>query len=106
MRETPRTRHERPGDSRSGPGVKRILYVAFPMVVITASVAGGAEQMLWTLEQEISDRGHHSAVAACSGSQVAGQLVVTGSAPEVADTFAERKVEHEMAVLSELRRAS
>ena len=86
--------------------MKRILYVAFPMVVVTASVAGGAEQMLWTLEQEMAERGHRTSVAACAGSQVAGKLIVTGSEPQEPDTYEQRRVEHESAVLQEVRRAS
>lgn len=85
--------------------MSRILYVAFPMVVVDAAVAGGAEQVLRTLEQEMSGRRHQTSVAACAGSEVAGNLVVTGSAPEVADRFEERRAEHEQAVLAEVRRA-
>lgn len=85
--------------------MSRILYVAFPMVPVTTSVAGGAEQMLWTLEQEIAARGHDTAVAACDGSQVAGRLIATGSAPEVADTYEQRRAEHEQIVLDEIARA-
>ena len=75
------------------------------MVVVTASVAGGAEQMLWTVEQEMANRGHRTTVAACAGSQVAGRLLVTGSEPEVADAYEHRRAEHEAAVLAEIRRA-
>jgi glycosyltransferase involved in cell wall biosynthesis len=85
--------------------VKRILYVAFPMVPVTASVAGGAEQMLWALELEMSARGYRTAVAACSASEVAGRLVPTGAAPEVADSYEQRRAEHEEAVLAEIARA-
>ncbi|MGH9523781.1 MAG: glycosyltransferase family 4 protein [Terriglobales bacterium] len=86
--------------------MKRILYVAFPIVAVTASVAGGAEQMLWTLEQEMAERRRRTTVAACAGSEVAGKLLVTGSEPETTDAFEERRAEHERAVLSEIRRAS
>lgn len=85
--------------------MSRILYVAFPMVPVTASVAGGAEQMLWTLEQEIAACGHQTAVAACEGSEVAGRLIATGKAPDIADTYEQRKAEHEAAVLAEIARA-
>ena len=85
--------------------MSRILYVAFPMVVVDAAVAGGAEQVLWSLEQEMAGRRYQTSVAACAGSEVAGNLVVTGSAPEVADLFEERRAEHEQGVLAELARA-
>lgn len=83
----------------------RILYVAYPMLPISASVAGGAEQALLTLEREMAARGHSTDVAACAGSQVAGRLVATGAAPEGLDAFEQRNVEHEDAVIAEVQRA-
>jgi len=83
----------------------RILYVAYPMLPVTASVPGGAEQALWTLELEMAARGHATAVAASAGSQVAGELVVTGTAPTELDVFEQRKAEHEDCVVAEIVRA-
>lgn len=83
----------------------RILYVAYPMLPISASVPGGAEQALWVLEREMAALGHQTAVAACEGSQVAGKLVATGIAPGELDAYEHRKVEHEDAVVAEIRRA-
>jgi glycosyltransferase involved in cell wall biosynthesis len=83
----------------------RILYVAYPMLPVTASVPGGAEQALWTLELEMAARGHATAVAASDGSQVAGKLIVTGTAPTELDVFEQRKSEHEDAVVAEIVRA-
>ncbi len=83
----------------------RILYVAYPMLPVSASVPGGAEQALWTLEREMAARGHSTAVAACAGSQVSGRLVATGAAPEGLDAFEQRNAEHEDAVVAEIRRA-
>lgn len=83
----------------------RILYVAYPMLPISASVPGGAEQSLWMLERELAGRGHQTAVAACEGSQVAGKLVATGVAPGELDAFEQRKAEHEDAVIAEIHRA-
>src|SRR3954468_15042576 len=83
----------------------RILYVAYPMLPVSASVPGGAEQALWMLEREMAARGHTTAVAACDGSQVAGTLIGTGSAPTEIDMFESRKLEHENAVVAEINRA-
>ncbi len=83
----------------------RILYVAYPMLPVTPSVPGGAEQALWTLEREMAARGHATTVAACAGSQVAGSLVATGAAPAELDGFERRKTEHEDAVVAEIARA-
>ena len=83
----------------------RILYVAYPMLPISASVPGGAEQALWVLEREMAGRGHQTAVAACEGTQIAGKLVATGQAPAELDAFEQRKTEHEDAVVAEIRRA-
>lgn len=65
----------------------RILYVAYPLLPVSENSAGGAEQVLWTLEREMHARGHHTAVAACSGSQVAGELFATGDPAETLDQF-------------------
>jgi glycosyltransferase involved in cell wall biosynthesis len=75
------------------------------MLPVTESVAGGAEQMLWTLEQQMASRGHRTTVAACKGSRVAGRLVATGSPPVALDALDARNTEHEAAVLAEIRRA-
>lgn len=83
----------------------RILYVAYPMLPVTQSVPGGAEQALWTLEREMAERGHVTAVAACEQSQVAGKLFATGTAPVELDVFEERKAQHEDAVVAEIARA-
>src|SRR5689334_11726340 len=83
----------------------RILYVAYPMLPLSASVPGGAEQALWMLEREMAGHGHQTAVAACDGSQVGGKLAATGAAPGELDAFEQRKLEHEDAVVAEIRRA-
>jgi len=50
--------------------------------------------MLGVLEREMAHRGHRTAVAACSGSRVAGEVVSTGSAPVESDKFDERNSAH------------
>jgi glycosyltransferase involved in cell wall biosynthesis len=71
-----------------------ILYVSYPLLAISDQSAGGAEQMLLTLEREMTRRGHRTTVAACQGSRVSGRLLVTGEAARAADVFQEREREH------------
>lgn len=81
----------------------RILYVAYPLLPVTAESCGGAEQMLWTLEREMNARGHQTTVAACEGSVVAGRLFDTGYAPDSSDRFEQREAEHTMRIIEHLR---
>ena len=74
---------------------KRLLLVAYPLLPVSEASAGGAEQILWTLERELAARGWETAVAACAGSRVSGELIATGEAAAGAWTsFAEREREH------------
>src|SRR5712691_11934730 len=67
-----------------------ILYIAYPLLPVSEESAGGAEQMLCVLEREMARRGHRTAVAACAGSRIAGELIATGAAPAQPDRFGER----------------
>lgn len=99
-------------DQRSGnPGARillrvaaSILYIAYPLLTVSAESAGGAEQVLWTLERELSGRGFRTAVAASRGSNVSGELVPTGTPCGQLDGLERRNREHHEAVLSFLRR--
>lgn len=71
----------------------RILYVAYPLLPVSDESAGGAEQMLWTLEREMARRGHETMVAACNGSRVSGELLPTGPAASQPDQFEQREAE-------------
>jgi glycosyltransferase involved in cell wall biosynthesis len=77
----------------------RILYVAYPLLPVSDASCGGAEQMLWMMEREMAARGHFTVVAACTGSQVSGELWDTGFADTGLDRFAERDAEHTARVL-------
>jgi glycosyltransferase involved in cell wall biosynthesis len=76
-----------------------ILYCAYPLLAVSEESAGGAEQMLWTVEREIAARGHRTTVAACAGSKVAGQLLSTGAAASDPDLLEKRDAEHNRRVL-------
>ena len=91
----------RPQTSPSQPQLS-ILYIAYPLLAVTDDSAGGAEQMLLTLEGEMSRRGHRTTVAACDGSQVSGRLLATGKPASAADVFEQREREHSERILNYL----
>jgi glycosyltransferase involved in cell wall biosynthesis len=57
----------------------RILFSAYPLLPVSESSAGGAEQVLWNLQREMSAKGYRLTTAACAGSAVDGQLFATGA---------------------------
>src|SRR5262245_18109526 len=73
----------------------RILYVAYPLLTVSEDSAGGAEQVLWTLEREMARRGAETTVAASAGSRVAGALFTTGEPCRSLDDFDRRNAEHQ-----------
>jgi 6-phosphofructokinase len=79
-----------------------LLYVAYPLLPVSDESAGGAEQMLATLEREMAGRGYRTAVAACAGSTVAGEVIETGEASEELDHFEAREVEHNLRTIEEV----
>jgi glycosyltransferase involved in cell wall biosynthesis len=83
------------GDFSAIPSGKRILYVAYPLLTVSQESAGGAEQILWTLEREMTRRGEETTVAASAGSSVAGELFSTGEPCRELDDFERRRREHE-----------
>jgi glycosyltransferase involved in cell wall biosynthesis len=82
----------------------RILYVAYPLLQVSEESAGGAEQILWTLEREMARRGAHTTVAASAGSRVSGELFSTGEPCTQPDDYERRRIEHEDSVVEFIRR--
>jgi glycosyltransferase involved in cell wall biosynthesis len=82
----------------------RILYVAYPLLTVSDDSAGGAEQVLWTLEREMARRGAFTTVAASTGSRVSGELLSTGDPCTQPDDYERRRVEHEDRVVDLVRR--
>lgn len=80
----------------------KILYVAYPLLPVTANSAGGSEQVLWTLEREVARRGHSTVVAASTGSQVAGESFSTGSTND-GDALDPRRHEHHERIIQRLQ---
>ena len=58
---------------------ERILFSAYPLLPVNENSAGGAEQVLWNLQREMSAKGYRVTTAACADSSVDGQLFATGS---------------------------
>ncbi len=73
---------------------RSVLFVSYPMLPVSDASCGGAEQMLWVLEHELAIRGLKTAVAACDGSSITGELIGTGLPPEQSDVFEFRAAEH------------
>lgn len=80
-----------------------ILYVSYPLLTVTPESAGGAEQVLLTVERGMHAAGHHTTVAASSGSKVSGRLLDTGSPVNARDQYEQREREHNAAILTYLR---
>ncbi len=89
--------------SAANPCCLSILYIAYPLLAISDESAGGAEQMLLTLERETARRGHRTTVAACDGSRVSDRLLATGEPADAADVFEQREREHCARILDYLR---
>jgi glycosyltransferase involved in cell wall biosynthesis len=71
-----------------------ILFTAYPLLPVSDDSCGGAEQVLWSVEREIAQRGYSTSVAACESSRVSGELLATGDAPKIDDALAQREAEH------------
>ncbi len=82
----------------------RIFYIAYPLLPVSEASAGGAEQMLRVTQCQMAQRGHSTMLAACDGSQAAGELLPTGPPPERPDALPQRDAEHNRAILQFLAR--
>jgi len=84
----------------------RILYVAYPLLTVTDESAGGAEQVVWSLEREVARRGVLTTVAASAGSRVSGELFSTGEPCTQPDDYERRRIEHEDRVMDFVHRCA
>ena len=55
----------------------RVLFVAYPLLPVTETSSGGAEQVLRSVEREAHKQGWNTTLAACSGSKAAGTVYNT-----------------------------
>ncbi len=67
-----------------------ILSVSYPLAEVTRDAAGGAEQILATLDRALVGAGHRSLVVAPAGSAVAGELTPVSLPPAPFDDAAKR----------------
>jgi len=80
-----------------------ILFVAYPLLPVTEESAGGAEQVLLTVEREMNAAGHCTSVAAPDGSRVTGELLATGPPARALDEYELREREHNARVVDYLQ---
>ena len=62
-----------------------VLSVAYVFAPVGPDTAGGAEQVLATLDRALVAAGHHSLVVACAGSKAEGELLASGPLPQKFD---------------------
>jgi glycosyltransferase involved in cell wall biosynthesis len=80
-----------------------ILYIAYPLLTVSDESAGGAEQVLWTLERALARNGVRTTVAASAGSSVCGELFPTGEPCTEPDDFERRNREHQDRIVKYVR---
>ena len=67
-----------------------VLSVAYPLLPVCSGSGGGAEQILYLLDQGLMRAGCRSIVVAASGSTVAGEMITTPAAgDEISESFRE-----------------
>jgi len=66
---------------------RTILSIAYPLTEVGPDSAGGSEQILTSLDRDLTAQGHHSIVIAAEGSTVKGTLIPSpGAPPRLDDT--------------------
>ncbi len=83
-----------------------ILGVAYPLAPVRPDTAGGAEQVLATLDRALVAAGHRSIVLAQEGSAVAGELVAVPAPAGLLDEAAtlQAQARHRVAIAAALAR--
>ena len=70
-----------------------VVNVAYPLAQVGLDAAGGAEQVLATLDRALATRGHESIVLAPAGSRATGELVPLPALPSRLDEPARRSAQ-------------
>src|SRR5579885_259398 len=85
-----------------------ILSVGYPLAAVSSETAGGAEQILATLDEAFVEAGHRSLVIAPEGSQVRGLLLPTHALSGELDEEAKQngRSQHRDAIVRALSRFS
>lgn len=81
----------------------RVLSVAFPFAPVGPDAAGGAEQVLSTLDRALVAAGHRSVVVAQEGSRTAGELVPLPASRGTLDEALRRRIRTAVRCLVEAR---
>ena len=102
----PYGRHRNSSASSAGTIARRVLYVAYPLATVSEESCGGAEQMLYVLEHEMSRRNYETTVAACAHSRVSGTLLETGEPAISFGQLEQRDAEHNAHVLRHVHQAA
>src|SRR5438128_8604451 len=71
-----------------------ILSVSYPLAEVSPGTAGGAEQVLATLDESLVGAGHRSLVLAPVGSRCSGLLIPGPAVPGVLDQQMQQRVRH------------
>ncbi len=84
-----------------------ILSVAYVFAPVGPDTAGGAEQVLATVDRALVAEGHRSLVIACAGSKTAGELLDTAPLPAkfTEDLRRRAQQEHRQRILRTLRQS-
>lgn len=72
----------------------KVLSVAYPFAPVRDDAAGGAEQILKILDEALVQSGAASAVIACRGSRIAGQLIEVPATEKIDGRARARIYEH------------
>src|SRR5437016_12299010 len=71
-----------------------ILSVSYPLAQVSPGTAGGAEQVLATLDESVVRAGHRSLVLAPADSRCFGLLIPGPAVPGVLDLQMQERVRH------------
>src|SRR5947209_18526671 len=71
-----------------------ILSVSYPLAEVSPGTAGGAEQVLATLDESLVGAGHRSLELAPVGSRCAGLLIPGPAVPGVLDQQLQQRARH------------
>ncbi len=71
-----------------------VLSVSYPLAQVSPGTAGGAEQVLATLDESVVRAGHRSLVLAPAGSRCFGLLIPGPAVPGVLDLQMQERVRH------------
>jgi len=71
-----------------------VLSVSYPLAQVSPGTAGGAEQVLATLDESLVRAGHRSVVLAAAGSRCFGLLIPGPAVPGVLDKQTQERVRH------------